>query len=108
MIGSDAVEAIGFFTATASIAWSAAYAWVKWLPYRQREAERASASALPVGDSHRLAALESTIEALALEIERLGEAQRYTARLLEERLPPLGAPGPAPRLSDGGRVTTPH
>ncbi|HKO16315.1 MAG TPA: hypothetical protein VJU87_08750 [Gemmatimonadaceae bacterium] len=105
MIGSDAVEALAFFTATASVAWSAAFAWAKWLQHRH-DAPPASAPVLG-GESQRLAQIEAMLETLAVEVERLGEAQRYTVRLLEERSR-LDGGAAQTRLGEGGRVNTPH
>jgi hypothetical protein len=104
MIGSNAVITVAFFVATASVAWSAAYAWGKWLAHRH------DAPALPraegPGEAARLARLEAGLEALTLEVERLAEGQRFSARLLDERLPrPLPA---ATRPAEPGRVITPH
>jgi hypothetical protein len=40
----------------------------------------------PSGDvSHRLEQLQQSVDAIAIEVERLAEAQRYTARLEAER-----------------------
>ena len=50
----------------------------------------------------RLERIERIVEASAIEVERLGEAQRMTTRLLGDRLaPPM--PDPVPP-----RVITPH
>lgn len=57
--------------------------------------------------AERLARLETATDATAIEVERLGEGQRFTARLLNERATERGraAPGadPAP-----ARVFTPR
>ena len=106
-IGTDAIEALAFFGSVASVAWSAAFAWAKWLN-RPRDRESLGGDA-----EQRLHAIEMAVEAIAVEVERIGEAQRFAARLLEERLPtperrpalPPGAPGAS---SAGGRSTTPH
>jgi hypothetical protein len=52
--------------------------------------------------SDRLGRLDGSIDAMAVEIERISEAQRFTARVLAER--------PAPVLPDKSRpgVITPH
>ncbi|AHG89090.1 hypothetical protein J421_1553 [Gemmatirosa kalamazoonensis] len=50
----------------------------------------------------RMAQLERTVDASAVELERIGEADRYMAKLLAERVP---AAVPAPRSE---RVITPH
>ena len=47
--------------------------------------------AAPAGPSPelagRLARIEQAIEAVAIEVERISESERYSARLLTERLP---------------------
>ena len=55
-------------------------------------------------DETRLRQLVDAVDAIALEVERISEAQRFTARLLAEREAP-----PAPSLArrDPG-VVTPH
>jgi hypothetical protein len=64
---------------------------------------------LPSADQQRLAStqlleLAQALDAVALEVERLSEGQRFTARLLAERTSP-------PRASEAPRahgVITPH
>jgi hypothetical protein len=56
-----------------------------------------------VGLDRNIAALTQAVDAIALEVERLSEGQRFTARLLSER--------PAMSVStkqEPGRVITPH
>jgi len=57
----------------------------------------------------RLARLEQAVDAVAVEVERSGEAQRFTARLLAER---LGEPAQRTpdRMADhaSSRVLAPH
>jgi hypothetical protein len=50
----------------------------------------------------RMAQLQQSVDASAVELERIAEADRYIARLVSERVP---APLPAPRQE---RVITPH
>lgn len=46
------------------------------------------------GVDERLYRIEQAVDAMALEIERMAESQRFTARLLSERLPtPVALPG---------------
>jgi membrane protein implicated in regulation of membrane protease activity len=81
-----------------------------WL--RAREAERAQRS--PDADTARMIAalqeqvarVESALEAQAVDIERLGEVQRFAARMLAERAPAGADSGSTARVS--GRVVTPH
>lgn len=53
-------------------------------PLAQAEA-RKSASALPPGVAARLERMEQSLEAIALEVERISEGQRFTTKLLSER-----------------------
>lgn len=48
----------------------------------------------------RLERIEQAVDAIALEVERMSESQRFTSRVLAERLP---SPGPLP----GGERGTP-
>jgi hypothetical protein len=52
----------------------------------------------------RLARVEQAVESIALEIERIGEGQRYVTKLLNEPARPLPAGLPVPAL----RIDTPH
>lgn len=106
MLSSNAAITVAFFAATASVAWSAAYAWAKWLPHRH-DAPPAEPLSRANVDGERIARLEGAVEALAVEIERVAEGQRYTARLLEERLP-LKIEPPHQARAGEGRVITPH
>ena len=52
----------------------------------------------------RLARLESAVESIAIEVERISEGQRFTTRLLSEQhqaAPRMKLPGP-------GKFDTPH
>jgi hypothetical protein len=51
----------------------------------------------------RLHRIEMTVDATALEVERISEANRFMAKLLAERTTPGAAPLPKPE-----RVVTPH
>ena len=58
----------------------------------------------------RLSRMEETIESIAVEMERVAEGQRFTAKVLTERIAPA-APQPLPARPSPqpeGRVTTPH
>jgi hypothetical protein len=46
------------------------------------------------GVEHRLDRIEQAVDAIAIEVERMAESQRFTTRLLSERLPtPEALPG---------------
>jgi hypothetical protein len=55
----------------------------------------------------RLERLELAVEAVAVEVERIAEAHRYTAKLLAERLPEHQAELPRPTSRPGASIT-PH
>ena len=64
----------------------------------------------PAADDSRLERIENAIDAIAIEVERISEAQRFTTSLLADRLP--ARPGERiPELSHPGgakRIVTPH
>jgi hypothetical protein len=43
--------------------------------------------AAPRIDEDRFARLENAVDAIAIEVERMSEAQRFSAKLMSERLP---------------------
>jgi hypothetical protein len=68
------------------------------------EARRAAAAGmLPAGADAQLAQLRDAVEAVAVEVERIAEAQRFTARVLSER-PQTSMP---PARREPGQIT-PH
>jgi acyl-CoA synthetase (NDP forming) len=99
-INSEAAMAVAFFLSAASVAWSAAFAYTRWLA-RPREQPLSSTES-----DHRLVALQQAIDTIAIEVERLSEAQRFTARLLEQRLPSVSRPPLPP--SEQSNSITPH
>lgn len=66
---------------------------VRWINLRTSRSLRHNDRA-PIGDD-RLARLESAVDAIAVEVERIGESQRFTAKIMAERaqnqLPPTGS-----------------
>lgn len=61
-------------------------------------------AALPPEAAARLARIEQAVEAVAIEVERISEAQRYSAQLLTDRLPNNGAAGGmAPTIAAAAR-----
>ena len=107
MIGSNAAITVTFFGAAASVAWSATVAWGYWLKHRFDTPPTPNRDGT-FSDDARLAQLEAAVDTLSIELERMGEAQRFTVRLLEERLPVSLPPKTRPIGSDPGRVITPH
>jgi hypothetical protein len=61
-------------------------------------------------DEARMERLEAAVDAIAIEVERISESQRFTVNLLSERLPArsLDRVGELPSASSAKRVNTPH
>lgn len=53
----------------------------RWVSHRMKPQPQ-----LPI-DDERFARLEQAVDAMSIEIERMSEAQRFTAKLLSERAP---------------------
>ncbi|HEX9483563.1 MAG TPA: hypothetical protein VF929_03245 [Gemmatimonadaceae bacterium] len=53
-----------------------------WIDIRARRLE---SPGLPIGDE-RLAQLQQSVDAIAIEVERIGEAQRFSAKLQSEKI----------------------
>lgn len=81
LFGLAAVLAAGALTIRVLADW--------WL--RAKQAERADTTAAAGGSlagiAARLARIEQTVEATAVEVERIAEAQRFAAKLLAEQTP---------------------
>jgi hypothetical protein len=79
-----------------------------WMVLRHREKmakQDGMSQPMAVAIQARLERLENAIEGIAVEMERLGEGQRFTTRLLAEK----GAAASAPVVArPPGQVTTPH
>ena len=54
----------------------------------------------------RLARIEEAVDSIAIEVERMGEGQRFVTKLLTERAAQQLPEGP--KNANAGRVTTPH
>lgn len=65
---------------------------------------KAAQPKLPDEVADRIARIEQIVETTAVEVERVSEAQRFTARVLAER----ATPGGLPPSHAHGSVNTPH
>lgn len=90
--------ATGFFVTVAVTVRSIAGVISRRLEYRR--------SALPDETEKRLERIEAAVDVIAVEVERIAEAQRFSLRLAEER--GIGRPEPRPAQLPEGRVITPH
>ena len=61
----------------------------------RREEAKGERESSPALSEARLARIEQAVEAIALEVERISEGQRFTTKLLSEQSRP--APKPVPR-----------
>ena len=59
-------------------------------------------------DENRLDRLEAAVDAIAIEVERISESQRFTVGLLAERLPARGDRVELPAPGSSKRMNTPH
>ena len=77
------------------------------LAFARRIWRRSNVPLVDLENSPRLQRMEQAIESIALEVERIGEAQRFTTKLLAERQPDAAARLPVlPRREPG--TITPH
>jgi hypothetical protein len=59
---------------------------------RRIEGGRAVSSAVPGDVAERLERIERAVEAVALEVERISEGQRFVTKLMSERVEPPRLP----------------
>jgi hypothetical protein len=104
-MNSNTTVVVAFFASIAWAAWAAAFAWSRWLSRPRRESD-VEARARDDRLEQRLASIEQTVQAMAVEVERLGEGQRFTTTLFSERAT-QGLVAPAER-DEYRRVDTPH
>lgn len=64
---------------------------------KRLEGKPAPPPALVAPNDPRLERMEQALEAIAVEIERISEAQRFTTKLLAERSSPAALPGDVSR-----------
>ena len=88
MFGLSQDEFMGIFAGIVSFPLVAA---ISWRLLRRKSAP----AAVPLQDD-RLARLEQAVEAVAIEVERIGESQRFQAKLMTEK--PQSRKEPVPRV----------
>jgi hypothetical protein len=80
--------------------------WAVW----RRLGSKAAPRAMPAFDESRIERIENAVDAIAIEVERISEGQRFTVALLSDRLPARATD----RVAEigqpvvGKRVNTPH
>jgi len=78
-----AIVAVSLFGALASLAFSINAIARAWVARGRDEARLVNEASTPLADA-RLARLEQAVDAIALEVERVSETQRFTTKLLSE------------------------
>jgi hypothetical protein len=56
-----------------------------------RRLEAKPTASIPSDVAARLERMEQAIDSIAIEVERISEGQRFTTRLLADRVPPSGS-----------------
>ena len=84
------------------VAWRGIRRWI----WKKKPAPAVAAPAGP-DQSPRLEQLQQSVDVIALEVERISEAQRFLAKVLNERVPALGA-GQAQPVSSKNRDALPE
>jgi hypothetical protein len=96
----------GMITAVSVLSFSGIAAWTAVRLRRLRDHARGTTPS--TATEERLARLEQAVDVVALEMERSSEAQRFTARLLAERLGELPPRAPARAAGQHRPNNTPH
>jgi len=78
-------ELLPFLFAFASLAVGARIVLPLVRAYAKRLESRADAPRMPVEVTSRLERVEQAIDSIAVEVERISEAQRFTTKLLTEK-----------------------
>jgi membrane protein implicated in regulation of membrane protease activity len=104
-MSSTAAMTVAFFAAFASVAWSATFAWARWLarPNREPTLEEQNRQ---FQVEQRLAGIEQAVQAIAGQVEGLVESQRFANRLPAELSSDVAAPRRVP--GEYRKVDTPH
>lgn len=93
MIGPEVAVPLGFFA-------SAVIVFTSVLRYKERSRSHTLGAAPMAGElMSRLDRMEQAIDAIAVEVERISEGQRFTTKLLSDR-----GPAPSSQLNEGSQV----
>jgi hypothetical protein len=88
-----ALVAVSLFGALASLAFAINAIARAWVARGRDEARLVNETSTPLADA-RLARLEQAVDAIALEVERISETQRFTTKLLNEAVRTMPRPAP--------------
>lgn len=101
---AQAVMAVSFFGSIAIAIRSIAHVWGKRLDAQNRAHDR-DHEQLTDSVEQRLMRIEAAVDTIAIEVERISEAQRFAARLAVERDQRQVA---SPSKATDARTVTPH
>jgi hypothetical protein len=76
-----------------------------WFKHKEKMATLMGASPSNPALEARLARIEEAVDTIAVEMERMGEGQRFVTKLLSDRTAQLAETS---KGASSGRVTTPH
>lgn len=91
MMYTDPGEVIGIL-GSLTIVGAVLFPLARALGRRIEGGTRTNAAQLPASTDARLDRIEHAVEAIAVEVERISEGQRFTTKLLAERAAAEGAP----------------
>jgi hypothetical protein len=98
----DIIPLVGMFGVLITSVWMLKM----WLGHRERTRSGVQTRTGVAASDERLARVEQAVEAIAIEIERVSEGQRFVTKLLNEKANPLKSE--APVALPVRRVDTPH
>lgn len=102
----DAVVETMFGSAAGLLAMYVVWRGIRRWIWKKKPASAVTAAAAP-DQSPRLEQLQQSVDVIALEVERISEAQRFLAKVMNERIPALGA-GDAQPVSVKNRDAQPE
>jgi exonuclease VII large subunit len=102
----DAVVGTLFGSAAGMLAIYVVWRGIRRWVWKKKPAPAVAAHAVP-DQSPRLEQLQQSVDVIALEVERISEAQRFLAKVLNERVPAIGA-GDAQPVSSKNRDAMPE
>ncbi|HVF38881.1 MAG TPA: hypothetical protein VM939_03200 [Gemmatimonadaceae bacterium] len=76
-----------------------------WLRHKEKMAGLSAPAEQNIVLEQRLMRIEQAVDAIAVEMERVGEGQRFVTKLLADRSP---AQLSRPASIEQGRIDTPH
>jgi hypothetical protein len=97
MSGDEAAVVVTLILTAGVTVISVARMYMKHLDAKMRGGAHLHAGA---AEEQRLARIEQAVDAIALEVERMSEGQRFTTRLLADRMGEANAISPGPRGGD--------